>query len=134
MECGMKGGTRPAQGSRFIILRLYRLAAGGSRERLHVMQLYRKFHFSPQRNRYDEENITLGYSREPPANHVCRPYPTLRRISQGSPGTCQSGSPPSPGRLHTPCLKPSRTRTRTRTRTITIELGPPPLAPCYFAW
>ena len=32
------------QGSRFIVLQLYRLAAGGSRERLHVMQIYRESH------------------------------------------------------------------------------------------
>jgi hypothetical protein len=36
--------TQRLEGSRFIILQLYRLAAGGSRERLHVMQFYRESH------------------------------------------------------------------------------------------
>ena len=40
----LANSTRPGalEGSRFIILQLYRLAAGGSHERLHVMQFYRE--------------------------------------------------------------------------------------------
>jgi hypothetical protein len=36
--------THRLEGSRFAILQLYRLAAGGSRARLHVMQFYRLPH------------------------------------------------------------------------------------------
>src|ERR1700693_3794082 len=60
------GETPRLEGSRLIILQLYRSVAGGSRERLHVMQFLSAVAFSLQRNRYDGENITLGYSREPP--------------------------------------------------------------------
>jgi hypothetical protein len=78
--------------------------------------------FSLQRKRYDGENITLGDSREPPANNVCRPDPARDEYVR-SPRTCQSGSPPSPGRLHALSQNPSRTRTTTRTRTIGDDEG-----------
>jgi hypothetical protein len=53
------------EGSRFAIWQLYRLAAGGSRERLEGAPVLWAAVFRGQ-NRRDWQNITLGCSREPP--------------------------------------------------------------------
>jgi len=63
------------EGSRFVAWQLYRLAAGGSRERLDVRQFYGPLYppeqdvVSPEQNRGDGQNIALGHSREPPATN-----------------------------------------------------------------
>jgi hypothetical protein len=56
------------EGSRFVAWQLYRLLAGGSRERLEVWQFYGPVVFAA-RNRRDGQNNALGHSREPPATN-----------------------------------------------------------------
>jgi hypothetical protein len=58
--------TKRLEGSRFAAWQLYRLAAGGSRERLEVWQFCGPV-VSAARYRRDGQNIALGHSREPPA-------------------------------------------------------------------
>jgi hypothetical protein len=59
--------ARRLEGSRFTRWQLYRLAAGGSRERLDVRQFYGPLY--PQQNRRDGQNIAMSHSREPPASN-----------------------------------------------------------------
>jgi hypothetical protein len=60
--------ARRLEGSRFVALQLYRLAAGGSRERLDVRQFYGPLY---PRNRIEAmgKNIALSHSREQPASN-----------------------------------------------------------------
>jgi hypothetical protein len=62
------GDAWSLEGSRFVALQLYRLAAGGSRERVDVRQFYRAV-VSLQQNRRDGQNVELSHSREPPASN-----------------------------------------------------------------
>ena len=56
------------EGSRFIRWQLYRLAAGGSRERPKARQFYRtSYPCRTEQTRW--ANIALGSSREPPARN-----------------------------------------------------------------
>jgi len=65
MRCAI---AQRLEGSRFVAWQLYRLAAGGSRERLEVRQLYGPL-YPHNTTRRDGQNIALGYSREPPASN-----------------------------------------------------------------
>jgi hypothetical protein len=60
--------TERLEGSRFVARQLYRLPAGGSRERLEVWQFYGPVVYATP-NRRDGQNIALGNSREPPATN-----------------------------------------------------------------
>jgi len=111
------------EGSRFVRLQLYRLAAGGSRERLDALQFYRAW-YDAARNRRDGQNLVLSHSREPPV---------FTRFGRVDVETRSARA-----QRYTPKRLPSRPWEQTRlvnvptlseTRTITMSRGTPLLAP-----
>jgi hypothetical protein len=93
------------EGSHFIILQLYRLAAGGSQERLHVMQLYRLSHS------HCNGTDTMGKTSRwvVPGSRLFSLVLAglaLSRMLRGGRDSHQSGSPPGVGRWHAPSPKP----------------------------
>jgi hypothetical protein len=88
--------------SRFARWQFWSLAAGGSRERHTMTQLYQAVQVDPLRNRAVCKNITLGSSREAPASRFSCVSGRVSSIPAVRFSTRKSGSPPGLGHAMLP--------------------------------